>query len=94
MGTQFNFTTGPRLSPIEALKEAENMIGQAEYDSGPSGYSGTFAEATGGKNIKKTFLTEKEAEDWLEENAQKWEEILIVKITNPPSLGYGAWCSS
>ena len=67
---------------------------QAEYDHGHAGYSGSWAEVRGVKHVSmKPFDGMSEAEDWLIDNAQKWEEALVVALKDGRWM-IGAWASS
>jgi hypothetical protein len=42
-----------------------------------------------------TFQTQNEAWDWLQDNCQKWEAALAVRVEgNAPRWCVGAWCAS
>jgi len=59
--------------------ELKDIIENAEYDYGHAGYTGSFAECPGFTFSKEKFGSVKDAEDWLYENTQKWEDALIVE---------------
>jgi hypothetical protein len=76
----------------------EEVMEQARYDHGHGGYSGTFAECHGVTITGKEFASLTDAQEYLEENCEKWENILAVKLIDPahPEAKWmiGAWCSS
>jgi hypothetical protein len=94
MGAQFNLQILKATNDEAAKAEALEVIEQAAYDHGHAGYSGSFAEcADVTLRTSPTHEGKAEAEEWLEENCQKWENALIVKTDRGTYL-MGAWCSS
>lgn len=79
MGANYNFTVLKATTPAKAKKEALDLIEDCKYEFGHGGYSGTFAECTGVEMSDKKFQTLKEADAWLDENAQKWGPLVVVK---------------
>jgi hypothetical protein len=94
MGCEFNFEILHATNDADALQEVSAMIDQAKYEYGHSGYSGTFAEARGCE-INKSVIFEgiTDAEDWLDEHAEKWGPAIIV-LTQSGKYCVGANCSS
>jgi len=92
MGCQFNFSRLKATTDDAAIKETRDLIDESRYENGHGGDSGTFAEAHGCVVNKKTFNTFSEAEDWLDENAEKRGPAVIVSTKE----GYcvGANCAS
>jgi len=93
MGAEFDFQVLEAKTKNDAIKEVKAIIEKCQYDHGHAGYTGTLAEANGCKmEVSMIFNSNAEAEDWLMETCQKWEEAIIVQTVN----GYcvGAWCSS
>jgi hypothetical protein len=67
---------------------------QDRYENGHS-YSGGIGMASGLRFVASSFDDEKNAEDWLVDHAQKWEEALAVRLNGKPDeYVIGAWCSS
>jgi len=94
MGAQFNCVTLKATTDEAAKAEALEVIEQAAYDYGHAGYSGSFAECSDATLCTSpTHEGEAEAEKWLSENCQKWENALVVKTDRGTYL-MGAWCSS
>lgn len=93
MGCEFNFEALKATKAVEAVAEGNALIEQAAYEHGHSGYSGSFAEADGVELRPEEFDTLEAAEEWLDENCQKWEAALIVRVKNGPYV-MGAQCSS
>lgn len=80
----------------ELQKIHDSLVEDAQYEDGHGGYTGTFAESPGLTVTGKVFATYKEADDWLLDNAEKWENSLAVQIksdTNDKWL-IGGWFSS
>jgi hypothetical protein len=67
------------------------------YENGHS-YSGGIGMCSGIKNANQPiFATEKAADDWVSEHAEKWEAALAVQFKNEKGeiLWFvGGWCSS
>ena len=66
----------------ELKEKANELRNEARYDHGHSGYSGTIAEDNGQLTIYSEVMTEREAEDHIYENAQKWENSLAIPLGN------------
>lgn len=71
---------------------------RCRHNNGHS-YSGGIGMADGIKFTPHSFFYEPAADEWLMDNAQKWEAALAVKVVPPddPKGAYwrvGAWCSS
>ncbi len=92
MGCEFQFAKLEATNDNDAIQEVKDIIDESIYENGHGGYSGSFAECRGVKISKKHFITFDEAEEWLDENAEKWGPAIIVKTDE----GYcvGANCSS
>ena len=109
MGASFNQIQVPGSC---GKVEVETRFGEAQardrIDNGNS-YSGGIGMATGIEFRSQSFPSIQTAQDWLEENAQKWGPALAVTATdnreklwdakaNPgfgkPVWVIGAWCSS
>lgn len=93
MGCVFQFRLLEAKTESDAVQEADKVIDACLYESGHGGFSGTFAECTG-VTVRKDvhFSDQYEAEEWLDNNAEKWGDAIIVKLND----GYcmGANCSS
>lgn len=91
MGAEFQFTK-LELKDTTPAKAANDLIQQAAYDFGHSGYTGSFAECDGFRMTDEVFETVNEAHDWLTDNAEKWGPMLGVRVGD--EIYVGAWCSS
>ena len=79
MGADFQ-TYKVRAKTKTDLKAKYNeLVDEAVYEYGHSGYSGTIKEGSGLK-ILSIELPKSEAEDYINNHAKKWEETLAVKI--------------
>ena len=64
----------------KSMREAYNQqVEQDGYDCGHS-YSGSFSEFSGLRLTGKMFGTDKEANTWLMDNTNKWEEAKAVQV--------------
>jgi len=94
MGAEFCLLTESKSNTPEdkLLAFFGGVIDECKYESGHGGYSGTFAEAPGLIVTDKVFSDSSEAEDWLGDNAKKWEPALAVSCGDNWMIG--AVCSS
>ncbi|HUS51713.1 MAG TPA: hypothetical protein VMZ91_16215 [Candidatus Paceibacterota bacterium] len=84
---------GLKLSNKELNSEWIEIQEQKCYDYGHAGYTGTLAEKINMTIHKdKVFNTKEEAEEWIEENNDKWENADCVKIKDQGWL-IGGICS-
>ncbi len=91
MGAEFNFTTKAKNG--QELKDwFSDLQNEAGDMYGRGGYSGSWYEAQGIKVRAVCFDELEEAEEWLAEYCQKWEEALAVEVGDLWAVG--AWCSS
>lgn len=91
MGANYNFKVLKATTSAKAEKEALGIIEEARYLFGHGGYSGTFAECTGVEFPNVKFASVKDADAWLDEHAQKWGPLLVVKAGK--QFCAGAVCS-
>lgn len=93
MGAIFNFQRLKSKTSPDALREANDVIAAAAYEHGHGGYTGSFAEARGAEIASFTPDGAAQAEEWLDENAEKWGSALLVQ--DKAGVWYmGALCSS
>jgi len=98
MGASFNtMTCAPILDEKGVRKEFEDARETDRYENGHS-YSGGFGMARGLKFRNDLIFPNEEAgTDWLQNNAQKWEEAIVVRFIDKNGIKewlIGAWCSS
>ena len=110
MGANYQQAVLPgSLGRAEVREQFDNIRSKDRHDNGHS-YSGGFGMAD--KAIfppVPAFASVDAAEDWIQSNAQKWENALCVQATDAratqwngtpnPDLGklvwvIGAWCAS
>lgn len=91
MGSNFNFTKLKATIDEEAILAGEAVIDQAKWEHGHGGYTGSFAECRG-VDLVKADVSVEEVETWLEERAEKFGPMLIVKVGE--AYFAGALCSS
>lgn len=92
MGANFvSFTL--KGTQAEVRKQFDDAVQQSLFSDGHE-YSGEIGMANGLKFCRLDRVhTPTEANEWLQENAQKWEEALAVRLTDD-QWAIGAWCSS
>ena len=92
MGAQFNFEImGKKEEKVKLIMDRfARMQKEDLYENGHS-YSGGIGMCDGITNTRKKFEDEDEAEEWLEDNAQKWGPALLVSTEDDWIIG--AWCS-
>lgn len=79
MGCIFNFQRLTAKTEREARLEAEQTIQRAAWEHGHGGYTGSFAEAHGIDVDAHTPADAAAAEEWLDENAEKWGPAVLVR---------------
>lgn len=79
MGANYVSYTTKSTTRAKALKEIRDYIEQSKHDYGRS-YSGEMGMADGVVITDKSFDSEREAEDWLWDNAEKWGPALGIKL--------------
>lgn len=89
-----NFETYPvqvKLSDERGVIDAyERIRKDMQYLNGHGGYTGTCAEDNGRvKLTDQVFSQHDTAEQWLADNAEKWEDTLAVFVS--PASGEGYW---
>jgi len=77
MGAQVDVRTFDHKPTRDELGE---LVEECAWESGHGGYSGTFAECPGFTFRRETFDTIRQAEDFIEDRAQKWENALVVQV--------------
>jgi len=103
MGAEFNVRRFDDEPKEEIEKKWNAAIEQAKYDYGHSGYTGSIAEMPSGINWQDDvhFEDRSDAEEYLEENHNKWDRAMAVSYTavmkdDSTSKRWliGGWCSS
>jgi len=79
MGAEFQ-TYKIKAKRSELEKIANDLRNDCRYDYGHSGYTGTIAEDNGELDVLDTPMNEGDAEDYIYENAQKWEASIAISI--------------
>ena len=77
----------------DAEKEFRALQEDCRYESGNGGYTGTFAEARSISFSSQSFVDVHNAVTWLEDNTEKWEAAIAVKIEGRPGWFVGATVS-
>lgn len=94
MGSQFHTAEfDGKLTRSELIKQYNLLVEEERYEHGSGAYSGTFATLHGIEVLEKTFGSEREASDHVENNTSKWGSALAVKyrdqrevITSSPTF--------
>jgi len=92
MGCVFNYVKLGVQEERSAVKSAMDTIDNARYESGPGGYSGTFAEAQGVEVAAYQPTSDDDARTWLDDNCEKWGPALLIKDVDG-AYHLGAQCS-
>lgn len=87
MGAAFvSFTVKAPSDPVKAtpiLKKAfSDKKDNDAWDFGHGGYTGSFAEIPNITVTSKIFNTSHDADEYVADNAQKWEDALAVRFKN------------
>lgn len=103
MGAHFDSICIRATTEDDLKKKYKTYIEQEEHEHGHDAYSGTLA-TTSGLSIRShtKFKDRHKADKFIEENAEKWEEAIAVRITKKPykdaKIGHwwviGGWCAS
>jgi hypothetical protein len=97
MGACFQSTTvDGNLKRAELVEEFQRLQYQDRYENGHE-YSGGFGMASGLRvESREPFASVRTAEDWLQDNAEKWEHAIAVTAKDGDALKWviGAWCAS
>jgi hypothetical protein len=80
MGATSRFETVPRCSEAELQKRFRNIVEEQQHEDGHDAYAGTFGSGSGLAITNKTFASDNEAHNWIADNAEKWGNILAVKV--------------
>jgi len=97
MGAVFNESIEPGDTPAKLLNRLhEEDIKASQHSYGHAGYSGTFAESSGITVREETFKSLEEARQWVQDNHEKWEPCLAVKVFEHDKAMWliGGWMSS
>ena len=71
MGSQYNSFTSDEKDFKKVAQRFSNAQSEDEYENGHS-YSGGWGQKEGLRNTGKVFDTLNEAEEWIQENNDKW----------------------
>jgi len=85
MGAEVNYYE-VKCKKSELNNEANDLREQCQYDHGHSGYTGTIAEDNGKLTVIETPMTLDDAENYIDENAQKWKSSIAIKIADNENL--------
>lgn len=80
MGAEFACNKIKAKTRNEVTKIYDELVATAKYDHGHSGYTGSFAESPGLTIVGQEFDTVEEAQDYIDNNAKKWENSIAVRI--------------
>lgn len=88
MGACFDAVFVNTTDKVEAGKKLEHILEEDRYENGHS-YSGSIGMVDGYKFTDKAFDSPISAENWLQENAEKWGPALGVRVTT--DKGHDGW---
>lgn len=86
MGACFNSQYYPPMPEAELKQKFRELIDALHFEHGHEGYNGTFTTNSGLRITDKRFQTVRDAEEWLSNNARKWEDVLAVRFGPWPDL--------
>ena len=76
MGSEYIIRTYKDQDKLSLRKEVDNEIMKMNYECGDDTYSGHWGAKTPGINFcPTTFKTQEEADNWLQDNNEKWEPV-------------------
>jgi hypothetical protein len=96
MGAHFNTAIINSIDTIQIKKEFKAIQEQDLHENGHS-YSGGFGMANGLEFRNESFENMVKADNWLLENAEKWDAALAVQFKDKNGklkTLIGAWCAS
>lgn len=82
MGAEFQSITIERGSEDDVRVAFEKQVEEDEWEYGHRSYTGSFTEFHGLDIRPHIFNSFELAEEWLMENAEKWESALAVRFKN------------
>lgn len=99
MGAEFDSRRYPDSLGIKKITEAwASDVETAAYEYGHGGYTGTIAEFTNSISWQRdrVFDNAEKAEEWLEDNHNKWDNAMAVLYQQNGTLMWmiGGLCSS
>jgi hypothetical protein len=97
MGACFDGVSVRSDNERDAVALCYQAIKDSQWENGHGGYSGTLAEANGAEiDRSQVFTSFGDAEEYLEDVAQKWGPAVGVRVEIDDRVSYffGAWCSS
>jgi hypothetical protein len=96
MGACFDSTFLKSHDVAAAKEEFRRVCEDRAWECGHGGYTGTLAETHGRISFFHSleFDSRDDAEDWIDENADKWGPALAVRIKGMDGWFAGAICSS
>jgi len=81
MGACFNSVQfDGNLTEDQLRKQFSSFKNDQEYEHGHDAYNGTLATTTGLKVCNTIFQNEREADDYIEKNTNKWENALAARF--------------
>ncbi len=84
MGANFETATMKACSKQELKRKFDELVDRSRIEDGTDPYSGSFGTKTDGLLIRdKTFPGDAEAEDFINEDIDKWGPAIAVKIKVP-----------
>lgn len=94
MGAEFCCETITAKTAKQVKTKHDELVKQAQYDNGHSGYSGSFAESPGVTVSDQEFDDIEAAEEYIDETAKKWENSIAVRIKGTDTWVIGGVFSS
>lgn len=94
MGAEFVTETITAKTAKQVEKKHDELVEQAQYDHGHAGYTGSFAESPGVTIATYEAKDEDDAEQYIDDNANKWENSIAVRVKGTDTWVIGGVFSS
>jgi hypothetical protein len=94
MGAEFMTETITAKTSKEVKAKHDELVERDQYDHGHAGYSGTFAESPGVTISDYEAKDAEDAEQYIDDNAKKWENSIAVRIKGTDEWVIGGVFSS
>lgn len=88
MGANVDYDKIEKSNGLDINSYYDDLVKQSKYSNGHGGYTGTFAESPGLTVTNRVFITFADAEDYIMNTAEKWENSLAVTVKREDGSEY------